>query len=124
MVKLLPLRRALVTSLDAVRVSGQRTIRMIPRDAQHSCAKVAGEPLAGEWQELGEFGGGRPRGPSLSQRWGAEGASRPRARADPTAPARLCAPSLAYRLRRWVLTVLVETDSWLAISGADRWVGR
>jgi hypothetical protein len=27
---------------------------------------------------------------------------------------------LAYRLRRWVLTVLVETDSSLAISGADR----
>jgi hypothetical protein len=27
-------------------------------------------------------------------------------------------------LRRWVLTVLVETDSSTAISGADRWVGR
>jgi len=31
---------------------------------------------------------------------------------------------LAYRLRRWVLTVLVETYSSRAISGADRWVGR
>jgi len=54
----------------------------------------------------------------------AEGASRPRARADPTASDRLCAPSLAYTLRRWVLTVLVETDSSPAISGADKWVGR
>ena len=27
-------------------------------------------------------------------------------------------------LRTWVLTVLTETDSWLAISGLDRLVGR
>src|SRR6516162_10802287 len=101
MVELLPLRRALVRSLAAVRGSGQRTIRMIPDGAR----PVGGRSLA-------------------SQRWGAEGASRPRARADSTAPARLCAPSLAYRLRRWVLTVLGETDSSPAISGADRWVGR
>jgi transposase-like protein len=53
-------------------------------------------------------------------RWCAEGASRPRVRAHSTASARLCAPSLAYRLRRWVLTVLVETDSSVATSGADK----
>ena len=41
-----------------------------------------------------------------------------------TASARRCAPSLAYRLRRWVLTVVVETYSSLAISGAVMWVGR
>jgi len=58
------------------------------------------------------------------QRCRAEGASMPRARADSTASARLCALSLAYRLRRWVLTVLVDTDSSPAISGADKWVGR
>src|SRR6185437_7065139 len=46
----------------------------------------------------------------------AEGASRPRARADPTASARLCAPSLTYRLRRWVLIVLVATDPDLALA--------
>jgi len=60
----------------------------------------------------------------LTQRARAEGASRPRVRADSTASARLWTPSLAYRLRMWVLTVLVETDSSPAISGADRWVGR
>jgi hypothetical protein len=53
-----------------------------------------------------------------------EDASRPRAGADSTASVRLCTPSLAYGLRRWVLTVVVETDSSLAISGADRYVGR
>ena len=124
MLELLPLRLALVASLDAVRGSGQPTIRMITDDAQARARKVAGEPLAGESQDSASSAGERPRGPGLSQRWGAEGASRPRARADPTASARLCAPSLAYRLRRWVLTVLVETDSSRAISGADRWVGR
>jgi hypothetical protein len=40
----------------------------------------------------------RDAGPSV-QRCCAEGASRPRARAVLTASARLCAPSLAYRLR-------------------------
>jgi DNA-binding transcriptional ArsR family regulator len=52
------------------------------------------------------------------------GASRLRARADSTASARVCAPSLAYRLRTWVLTVLAETDSSVAMAGADRSVGR
>jgi DNA-binding transcriptional ArsR family regulator len=52
------------------------------------------------------------------------GASRLRARADSTASARVYAPSLAYRLRTWVLTVLAETDSSVAMPGADRWVGR
>ena len=50
----------------------------------------------------------------MSQRWCADGASRPRTRADSTASARLCAPSLAYRLPMWVLTVLVETDPQIA----------
>ena len=45
---------------------------------------------------------------SLAQRC-ADGASRPRARARSTASARLCPPSLAYRLRMWVLTVLSRT---------------
>ena len=53
----------------------------------------------------------------------AEGASRPRARADSTASARLCAPSLAYRLRRWVLTVL-RRDGQLAGDLRRRQVGR
>ena len=48
----------------------------------------------------------------------------PSARPRSTASARLCAPSLAYKLRMCVLTVLVETPSALAISGAVRWVGR
>lgn len=57
---------------------------------------------------------------AVDQRRDAEGASRLRARAEATASALRCTPSLAYRLRMWVLTVAIETDSSLAISGADR----
>jgi hypothetical protein len=53
-----------------------------------------------------------------------EGASRPRARARSTASWRLWTPSLAYRWRRWVLTVFTERNSSLAISCTVRWVGR
>src|SRR5215472_6977422 len=53
-----------------------------------------------------------------------EGASRPRARARSTVSNRRCVPSLAYRWRMWVLTVLCETCSSLAICCADRLVGR
>ena len=53
-----------------------------------------------------------------------EGASRPRARARATASARVCVPSLVYRERMWDLTVLDETYSSRAISGAVRFVGR
>jgi hypothetical protein len=53
-----------------------------------------------------------------------EGASRPRARARATVSARRCVPSLAYRWRRWALTVLSETYSSSAISGPVRLVGR
>src|ERR1700722_1677594 len=54
----------------------------------------------------------------------AEGASRPRSRARVTVSARWWVPSLAYRLRTWVLTVLDETYSSPAISGPVRLVGR
>src|SRR6516164_6138847 len=54
----------------------------------------------------------------------AEGASRPRSRARVTASARRWVPSLAYRLRIWVLTVLDETYSSPAISGPVKLVGR
>jgi hypothetical protein len=37
---------------------------------------------------------------------------------------RVCVPSLAYRWRMWVRTVLSETYSSPAISGPDRLVGR
>src|SRR5215469_4941665 len=47
-----------------------------------------------------------------------EGASRPRSRARATVSARWWVPSLVYRLRMWVLTVLAETYSSPAISGA------
>jgi len=53
-----------------------------------------------------------------------EGASSPRARARATVSVRRCVPSLAYRCRRWVLTVLCETYSSAAISGPVRLVGR
>ena len=53
-----------------------------------------------------------------------EGASRPRALARATVSARRCVPSLAYRWRMWVLTVLCEMYSSFAISGIDRSVGR
>jgi hypothetical protein len=56
-------------------------------------------------------------------RYGA-GASRPRARARSTASCRRCTPSLPYRLRMWVLTVLTDRYSWPAISGTDKLVGR
>ena len=52
------------------------------------------------------------------------GASRPRARARATVSARVCVPSLAYRWRMWVLTVLRETYSSLPICAAGRLVGR
>jgi NADH ubiquinone oxidoreductase, 20 Kd subunit len=55
---------------------------------------------------------------------GAYGASSPRRRARSTASARRCVPSLAYSLRMWVFTVLRETYSSPAISGAVRLVGR
>src|SRR5262245_12741728 len=56
--------------------------------------------------------------------WCGEGASRPRARARATVSVRRCVPSLAYRWRMWVRTVLIETYSSPAISGPDRLVGR
>jgi hypothetical protein len=52
------------------------------------------------------------------------GASRPRARARATASARVCVPSLSYRWRMWVRTVLCETYSSPPICDADRLVGR
>ncbi|MFZ0385707.1 MAG: hypothetical protein WAL22_08590, partial [Solirubrobacteraceae bacterium] len=42
------------------------------------------------------------------QRWGD---SRPSSRARFTASARLCTPSLAYTLRKWVLIVFSDTNS-------------
>src|SRR5262245_60145859 len=53
-----------------------------------------------------------------------EGASRPRVRACSTVSALRCVPSLAYRWRMWVRTVLTETYSSPAISGPERLVGR
>src|SRR5271155_157432 len=53
-----------------------------------------------------------------------DGASRPKARARSTASWRPGTPSLAYRWRRWVLTVFAERNSSLAISCTVRWVGR
>jgi hypothetical protein len=61
---------------------------------------------------------------ATGQRGPGEGASKPRARACSTASARRCAPSFEYTLPMWVLTVVTETDSSLAISAADKWVGR
>ena len=58
------------------------------------------------------------------QRLSEEGESRPSSRARFTASARLCTPSLAYTLRKWVLIVLSDTNSSAAISGAGRLVGR
>jgi hypothetical protein len=50
-----------------------------------------------------------PPGHPASQRLPAGTASRPMARARCTASWRLCAPSLRYTCRRWVLTVFAET---------------
>jgi hypothetical protein len=58
------------------------------------------------------------------QRLSEEGESRPSSRARFTASARLCTPSLAYTLRKWVLIVFSDTNSSAAISGAGRLVGR
>ena len=58
------------------------------------------------------------------QRLSEEGESRPSSRARFTASARLCTPSLAYTLRKWVLIVLSDTNSSAAISGPRRLVGR
>jgi hypothetical protein len=52
------------------------------------------------------------------------GASSPRARARSTASVRPCAPSFSYRCRTCVRTVFTDRDSWPAISGAGRLVGR
>src|SRR5215510_5041700 len=59
MVKLLPPRRALVTSLDAVRGNGQRTIRMMPDAAQPRARKVAGEAPTDESQDSASSAGDR-----------------------------------------------------------------
>jgi hypothetical protein len=48
-------------TLDAGGMNGQRTIRMILDDAQRRMRNVAGEPLADQWKELGEFGGTGPK---------------------------------------------------------------
>jgi len=88
-----------------------------------SSADPAGDitsPAGGEARETRS----RPQPGSVAWPLGGEGASRPRARARATVSARRCVPSLAYRWRRWVLTVLCETYSSLAISGPDRLVGR
>ena len=60
----------------------------------------------------------------VDQRLSEEGDSSPSSRARLTASARLCTPSLAYTLRRWVLIVFSDTNSSAAISGARRLVGR
>src|SRR5262245_45004802 len=75
-------------------------------DAVAALCRAGPQPDRGAWPRCGE------------------GASRPRARARATVSARRCAPSLAYRWRIWVRTVLTETYSSPAISGPDRWVGR
>jgi Major Facilitator Superfamily len=74
--------------------------------APRPSARMRRQPERGAWPRCGE------------------GASRPRARARATVSARRCVPSLAYRWRRWVRTVLCETYNSLAISGPDKFVGR
>jgi DNA-binding transcriptional LysR family regulator len=118
--------------LVSVELATERLVASLPEDhrlagrSSLGVADVLPEPIVaapvspGPWRDywlLTDYRSGPPR-------WCADGASRPRARAVSTASARLCAPSLAYRLRMCVLMVVVETDSWPAISGADRWVGR
>src|SRR5262249_10947754 len=75
-------------------------------DALAALCRAFPQPGRGAWPRVGE------------------GASRPRTRARATASARRCVPSLAYRWRMWVRTVLSETYSSPAISGPDRLVGR
>src|SRR3984885_9715087 len=53
-----------------------------------------------------------------------DGASRPRSRARATASVRRWAPSLTNRWRMRVRTVVTDTDSSRAVSGADRFVAR
>ena len=53
-----------------------------------------------------------------------DGDNRPSSRARLTASARLCTPSFAYTLRRCVRIVFSDTNSYDAISGARRLVGK
>src|SRR5262249_30416314 len=75
-------------------------------DAVAALCRAGPQPGRGAWPRCGE------------------GASSPRSRARATVSDRRCVPSLAYRWRMWVRTVLTETYSSPAISGPDRLVGR
>jgi hypothetical protein len=111
-----------------VDATARRTsMRWQPRGLSELSSCRSADGLVGADQVVRIEGLSPARGPNdgdPGQCLSEEGDSRPSSRARFTASARLCTPSLAYTLRKWVLIVFSDTNSSAAISGAGRLVDR